>query len=99
MYREVIGRDTGSHDRGYLMWKLREAGHGRIPLGPRQPAVDMATLPFRVSVAATEAMDAAWRARGVKSRNRFMHDAIAHYLTHLGEGDAAAQFARGGSPA
>jgi hypothetical protein len=35
-YLEVIGRSTGSDDRGYLIWKIREAEKGRINLGPRK---------------------------------------------------------------
>ena len=94
-YREVIGRDTGSDDRAYLIWKIREAENGRIPIGPRaaRAAGDMTTLPFRIPTTASDAMDEAWRARGVKSRNRFLQDAVSHYLAHLGEESAAAQFA------
>ncbi|MCA9631874.1 MAG: hypothetical protein KC766_29675, partial [Myxococcales bacterium] len=34
LYTEVVGRDTGSSDRRYLIWKIREARKGRIPVGP-----------------------------------------------------------------
>jgi hypothetical protein len=94
-YREVIGRDTGSDDRAYLIWKIREAENGRIPIGPRpiRAAGDMTTLPFRIPTTASDAMDEAWHEQGVKSRNRFLQDAVSHYLTHLGYLSAAAQFA------
>jgi hypothetical protein len=94
-YREVIGRDTGSDDRAYLIWKIREAENGRIPLGPRavRAAGDMTTLPFRIPTTASDAMDEAWREQGVKSRNRFLQDAVSHYLAHLGYESVAAQFA------
>lgn len=94
-YREVIGRDTGSDDRAYLIWKIREAENGRIPIGPRavRAAGDMTTLPFRIATTASDAMDEAWREQGVKSRNRFLQDAVSHYLAHLGYESAAAQFA------
>jgi hypothetical protein len=59
-------------------------------------AGDMTILPFRISTVASEAMDEAWRARGVKSRNRFLQDAVSHYLAHLGEPSAAAQFTTSG---
>jgi hypothetical protein len=93
-YLEVVGRETGSSDRAYLIWKIREAESGRVPVGPRKvhAAGDMTTLPFRIPTAASEAMDEAWRARGVKSRNRFLQDAVAHYLAHLGDAVAAEQF-------
>lgn len=93
-YLEVVGRETGSDDRAYLIWKIREAENGRVPVGPRKvhAAGEMTTLPFRIPTAASEAMDAAWRARGVKSRNRFLQEAVGHYLAHLGDGNAAEQF-------
>ncbi|MHC4941154.1 MAG: hypothetical protein ACYTHK_19635, partial [Planctomycetota bacterium] len=34
LYTEVVGRDTGSSDRRYLIWKIREARKGRIKTGP-----------------------------------------------------------------
>jgi hypothetical protein len=100
-YREVVGRDTGSDDRGYLIWKIREAENGRVPVGPRRvhAAGDMTTLPFRIPTEAIDVMDEAWRARGVKSRNRFLQDAVGHYLAHLGEPGAATQFTTSGSVA
>lgn len=99
-YREVVGRDTGSDDRAYLIWKIREAEKGRIRVGPRavRAAGDMTTLPFRIPTTASEAMDEAWRAQGVKSRNRFLQDAVSHYLAHLGYVSAAAQFAATQAP-
>jgi len=42
-------------------------------------------------------MDDAWRARGVKSRNRFLQDAVSHYLAHLGDPSIAEQFTTAGS--
>jgi hypothetical protein len=98
-YREIVGRDTGSDDRGYLIWKIREAENGRVPVGPRRvhTAGDMTTLPFRIPTKAIKVMDDAWRARGVKSRNRFLQDAVSHYLTHLGDPSVAEQFTTAGS--
>ena len=39
-YVEVVGRATSSHDRRYLIWKIRQAQQGKVPVGPvgrRQP--------------------------------------------------------------
>jgi len=100
-YREVVGRDTGSDDRGYLIWKIREAENGRVPVGPRRvrAAGDMTTLPLRIPTEAIKVMDDAWRTRGVKSRNRFLQDAVSHYLAHLGDPSGAEQFTTAGSTA
>jgi hypothetical protein len=98
-YLEVVGRPTGSSDRSYLIWKIREAEKGRIPVGPRaarrsegKPS-DMKVLPLRLESRAVEQIDAAWRSRGIKSRTEFIRRALTHYLTHLGASDAAALFA------
>ncbi|MBM4321008.1 MAG: hypothetical protein FJ125_13915 [Deltaproteobacteria bacterium] len=53
-YREVVGRDTGSSAKGYLLWKIRQAQKGRIPVGPRRTrradgeAGDFKVLPLRM---------------------------------------------------
>lgn len=97
-YLEIVGRPTGSSDRGYLIWKIREAEKGRIPVGPRQARRgegepgDMKVLPLRLEGQAVEQLDEAWRSRGIKSRTEFLRRALAHYLTHLGANDAAALF-------
>ncbi len=98
-YLEVVGRATGSDDRRYLIWKIREAEKGRIPVGPRpartgEPA-DVKILPLRLESAVVERMDDAWRTRGIKNRMEFFRRALGHYLTHLGATDAAAMFAAG----
>jgi hypothetical protein len=98
-YLEAVGRATGSDDRRYLIWKIREAEKGRIPVGPRpartgEPA-DVKILPLRLESAIVERMDDAWRSRGIKNRMEFFRRALGHYLTHLGAEDAAAMFATG----
>lgn len=96
-YREVVGRDTGSSSRAYLVWKIREAENGRIPVGPRQPRAragdpsDVKILTLRLDGEAVAAMDEAWRARGMKTRMEFLRQALGHYLAHLGAQDAAAK--------
>ena len=36
LYRKVIQRETSSSNKAYLVWKLREAKKGRVPIGPRR---------------------------------------------------------------
>jgi hypothetical protein len=99
-YLDVVGRATGSDDRRYLIWKIREAEKGRINVGPRRTRerdgepLDVKILPLRLEADAAEKMDEAWRARGIKSRMEFFRGAIGHYLAHLGAPDAAALFGR-----
>jgi hypothetical protein len=98
-YLEVVGRATGSSDRGYLIWKIREAEKGRVTVGPRQARTtegnpdEAKTLPLRLDAPAITAMDAAWRQQGIPSRTEFLRRAIGHYLGHLGATDAAVLFA------
>lgn len=100
-YLEVVGRPTGSDDRRYLIWKIREAEKGRIPVGPRKTRerngepLDVKILPLRLEAEIVERMDEAWRSRGIKNRMEFFRRALGHYLTHLGAEDAAVMFATG----
>jgi hypothetical protein len=69
-YLEVIGRPTGSTNKPYIIWKIREAQKGRIPLGPRKNAhregVTFKVLPLRMESAVVDKLDEAWRSRGIK---------------------------------
>jgi hypothetical protein len=101
-YLEVVGRATGSDDKRYLVWKIREAEKGRIPVGPRKTTersgepLDVKILPLRLDAAVVERMDEAWRSRGIKNRMEFFRRALGHYLSHLGADDTAAMFANAG---
>ena len=94
-YVEVVGRATSSHDRRYLIWKIRQAQQGKVPVGPvgrRQPGdppVEQKVLPLRMPAATVEALDEVWRRRGLKSRMDLFRHALDQYLTGIGEGDAA----------
>ena len=82
MYLHVVGRPTGSVVRAYLIWKIREAEKGHIPLGPRRTRVratepvEMKILPLRLEARAVDAIDAAWKSRGVKTRTEFFRRAL-----------------------
>jgi len=102
-YLDVVGRSTGSDDRRYLIWKIREAEKGRINVGPRKTRaregepLDVKILPLRLEADVADKMDEAWRAKGIKSRMEFFRAAIGHYLTQLGARDVAALFEGEGS--
>lgn len=102
-YLEVVGRSTGSDDRRYLIWKIREAEKGRINVGPRKTRardgepLDVKILPLRLEADVADKMDEAWRAKGIKNRMEFFRGAIGHYLAHLGARDAAALFTNAGA--
>lgn len=102
-YLDVVGRSTGSDDRRYLIWKIREAEKGRINVGPRKTRtrdgepLDVKILPLRLDADVADKMDEAWRAKGIKSRMEFFRGAIGAYLAQLGARDAAALFAKEGA--
>ena len=96
-YLEVVGRPTGSTNKPYMIWKIREAQKGRIPLGPRKSAhregVTFKVLPLRIESAVVDKLDEAWRSRGIKNRMEFFRGALCHYLKQLGAEETAALFA------
>ncbi len=71
-YLEVVGRSTGSDNKAYLIWKIREAQKGRIPVGPRKSAhrdgVTFKVLPLRMESDLVDKLDEAWRRQGLHSR-------------------------------
>ena len=100
LYASAVGRPTGSTDCRYLVWKIREAEKGRVPIGPRATRTadhtartDMKILPLRLDAGAVERIDATWRNAGMQSRMEFFRRALGHFLKHLGQRDAAALFA------
>ncbi|HEY1697932.1 MAG TPA: hypothetical protein VGG39_37490 [Polyangiaceae bacterium] len=95
MYKEVVGRETGSDNKAYLMWKIREAKKGRIRVGParaREIKGPQLVLSVRVDEEAVPLLDAAWRKHGLRSRNDLVLRALGRELARLGETDAAQRF-------
>ena len=98
-YREVIQRETSSTNRAYLIWKLREAQKGRIPIGPRRnrsahgESADFKILPLRMEADLVTRLDEARERLGLKSRVELFRRALHGYLDGEGETDVAALFA------
>ena len=97
-YVEVVGRPSGSSSKPYLVWKIREAEKGHVPVGPRASRrhegepTDMRILPLRLEAGVVDKMDEAWRERGIPNRMEFFRRALGHYLKHLGATAAAGAF-------
>jgi len=98
-YREVIQRDTSSTNKAYLVWKLREAQKGRIPIGPRRsrkadgPAQDFKVLPLRMEAELVAQLDEARERLGLKSRMDLMRRSLHAFLLKAGEVRVAELFA------
>jgi hypothetical protein len=96
-YREVVGRDTGSSNSAYLIWKIREAQKGRIPVGPRRSAhregVTFKVLPLRMESDLVDKLDEAWKRQGLHSRMDLFRKSLQAFLQNAGEADVAAMLA------
>jgi len=96
-YREVVGRDTGSSNPAYLIWKIREAQKGRIPVGPRKSAhregVTFKVLPLRMESDLVDKLDEAWKRQGLHSRMDLFRKSLQAFLESAGEADVAAMLA------
>lgn len=94
---ELVGRETKSTNRTYLIWRVRQAQKGRIPVGAARgrggETVPHKVLPVRVPTEAVSALDGAWKRLGMKTRTEFFRRAIHTCLLHAGESESAACFA------
>jgi hypothetical protein len=99
LYTEVVGRSSGSSDRRYLIWKVRQAQKGRIPVGPVRrrcadgEAPDMKVLPLRMEADVVARLDEARERLGLKTRMDLFRKSLADYLTAAGEHEVAQLFA------
>ena len=99
LYQEVVGRGTGSRDRRYLMWKIRQAQKGRIPVGSIQGRRgdgverDYKVLPLRIEADLVVRLDEARERLGLKSRMDLFRRSLNLYLAREGEAEVAALFA------
>jgi len=96
-YLEVVGRPTGSDNKAYLIWKIREAQKGRIPVGPRKSAHreggTFKVLPLRMESDLVDKLDEAWKRQGLHSRMDLFRRSLQAFLQNAGEADVAAMLA------
>ena len=96
-YLEVVGRSTGSDNKAYLIWKIREAQKDRTPVGPRKSAhregVTFKVLPLRMESDLVDKLDEAWRRQGLHSRTDLFRKSLQAFLQNAGEDDVAAMLA------
>ena len=92
-YLEVVGRESGSVNKAYLIWKIREAIKGRIPVGPRRnthrEGVEFKVLPLRMEAALVEQLDAARKRQGLRSRMHLIRCALYRFMVDAGETEVA----------
>ena len=98
-YAEVIQRETSSTNRGYLIWKLRQAEKGRIRVGPVQrrhgdgPPPDFKVLPLRMEAELVTQLDEARERLGLTSRMELLRRSLHAFLLEAGEVRVAELFA------
>lgn len=94
-YLEVVGRSTNSTDKRYLIWKIKQAEQGKVPVGPlpgrRGDGIerDYKILPVRMESDLVQKLDEAWQRQGLKSRMELFRKSLASYLASKGEDDLA----------
>jgi hypothetical protein len=99
LHLELIGRPTSSSDKAYLVWRLRQAQKGKIPVGQRERRAtatepqDHKVLPLRMEAELVAKLDEARERLGLKSRMDLFRRALHAYLAAAGEHDVAALFA------
>ena len=99
LYLEVVGRETGSAHKRYLVWKIRQAQKGRIPVGPRGrrradgEAPDFKVLPLRMEADLVTQLDEARERLGLKNRMDLFRRSLHAYLLDAGEVRVAEMFA------
>ena len=82
-YGTEVGRPTGSTDRGYLIWKIRETLKGALPAGPTKNAStatheERRQVVLQMPPALVNAIDDAAKAAG-QSRNAWMTSLLMAY--------------------
>jgi len=94
LFVATIGRETESTDRRYLEWKIREATHGRVRVGPargrRHGSQALMTLPWRLPRSTVALIDEARARLGVHTRAALLALALAELLDLRGEHATAA---------
>lgn len=104
LYMEVVGRPTDSAHKRYLVWRIRQAQKGRIPVGPIASrrraegggaAADFKVLPLRMEAELVAQLDEARERLGMKSRMELFRRALGVYLEREGEAEIAGLFGAG----
>lgn len=97
LYAEKVGRPTGSDDRGYMIWKIREAEKGNVPVGPvSRKLFDGPTTPITIKFedAFLESLDAAAKDDGFKTRLAYVRDLMSKGLEVRGRSELATKVGR-----
>lgn len=94
-YCQEVGRDTGSNDKGYLIWKIRMARKGKVRVGParerkHEPGTTQ-VVPLTLPRDSVEALDEAVGRTSFANRSAFLRRAIHDLLRHQGFASVAAE--------
>ena len=84
LFAEVIGKETQSESKPYLVHRLRQAHNGKLPArSPKaEPASprDFKVLPLRLEAAFVAQIDEAWKRMGLRSRTELFRRAVGEWL-------------------
>ena len=96
LYVEKVGRPTDSDDRGYLIWKIRAAEKGSIPVGPsKRTRFDGPTTPVTLKLGDEflDKLDEAAGEDGFNTRLGYIRDLMAKGLEVRGRNGLATMVA------
>lgn len=95
LYAEVTGRQTCSVHRNSLIYRIRQAQKGGVPLGPRasrrQDGGKAKVLPLRMEASLVHRLDEARLRLGLRSRMDLIRTALQSCLAAAGETELAEQ--------
>lgn len=87
-YIEEVGRDTGSSDKGYLVWKIRMARKGKVRVGParerKHEPGSTQVVPLTLPRETVAALDDVVERTTFANRSDFLKRAIHDLLKHQG---------------
>lgn len=95
-YAQVVGRSTGSEDKGYLVWKIRMAQSGKVRVGPprerKHAPGTTQVVPLTLPRATVVALDEVVASSDFKDRSELMRRGIGDLLRRQGHGEVARLF-------
>jgi hypothetical protein len=96
LYTEKVGRPTGSNERTYLIWKIREAEKGNVPIGPSKKALfdgPTTAITMKLEDSFLDDLDVAGKEDGFKTRLGYLRDLLGKGLQVRGRSDLASRVA------
>ena len=84
LYAELLGKETVSQSKAYLVWRVRQAQNGKLPARVTKPERaeprDFKVLPLRLEADFVAQIDEAWKRMGLRSRTELFRRAVGEFM-------------------